>query len=139
MSKIIVSNDTKELSKVIQFISEKIDNHPHVVLKSKIQLELAIEEAFVNVANYAYDNESSENYIKINITFENQPLKAIVQIIDKGLKYNPLKSAEPNISLDATDRPIGGLGIFLIKKNTDAISYFYKNNENVLTLEKVLE
>ena len=59
--------------------------------------------------------------------------------MDSGTPYNPLDNNEPDITLDAKDRPIGGLGIFLVKKNMDSVEYEYKDNKNILTMTKKIQ
>ncbi|WP_409199496.1 ATP-binding protein [Methanobrevibacter sp. DSM 116169] len=137
MPKIIVSNNKQELNNIFKFIAKEL-NYYEIQLNYKIQLELAIEEAFVNIVDYAYPPNIINN-ITIEIILEEDPLKIIITLIDNGNEYNPLIFEHKDIHAPLKEREIGGLGILLIKKNVDFISYKYENNSNFLTLEKNLE
>ncbi len=100
----------------------------------KMHLELALEEAFVNVAHYAYDGKPG----KIEVDFDKQDDMLKVTLSDSGKPYDPLKKPDPDITLSAEKRQIGGLGIYLIKKYTDGISYEYRDGKNHLTIVKKL-
>jgi anti-sigma regulatory factor (Ser/Thr protein kinase) len=93
-------------------------------------LELALEEALVNVFHYAYPDKEGE----IKVAFQKDRHNLIIQIIDSGLAFNPLAKEDPNLSLDVGERSIGGLGVFLIKTIIDKVEYQRKNNQNILTL-----
>jgi len=92
-----------------------------------------LEEAVSNVIFYAFDDEK-EHDIKIVISLENKILS--IEIIDDGKPFDPTARKEPDVSLPAEDRPIGGLGIFLIRKMMDNVTYTRHNNLNTLTLLK---
>ena len=99
------------------------------------QFNLVVEELFVNVASYAYkDNNSGKCKISIEYNKEKQEVKLYLE--DNGIKFNPLEREEPDLNLSIEDRPIGGLGIFLVKNSMDNIEYKYENNKNILILSK---
>jgi sigma-B regulation protein RsbU (phosphoserine phosphatase) len=128
---LVVSADTANLDKVNSFILNGLDLNP----KTEMQITLSVEEIFVNIANYAYGDKSGDATVKVKN--ENDVLS--ISFIDSGTPYNPLENNEPDITLDAKDRPIGGLGIFLVKKNMDSVEYEYKDNKNILTMTKKLK
>ena len=103
-------------------------------MKLQTAICVAIEEVFVNVAHYAYGEKEGE--VKFTITFDKETRLATFQIADKGVPFDPLKKPEPDITLSAEKREIGGLGIFITKKTMDQVNYAYENGENVLTMIK---
>ena len=135
MNKLTVPAKIENLQKVMDFLGDQLDSVDYV-MKARLQLELSIEEAYVNIVNYAYELEEGEVIICCNV--DESPLKVTMQFIDYGKPYNPLKNQDPDISLNAEEKEIGGLGIFLIKKNVDDISYKYHDGKNILTIQKKL-
>ena len=95
---------------------------------------VALEEVFVNVARYAYPN--TEGDMTLHIGFDEQTRDVTFRMTDKGVPFDPLKKPDPDITLSAEEREIGGLGIFIAKKTMDSISYSYENGENILTMIK---
>ena len=98
---------------------------------------MAAEEIYINIAHYAYGGETGEAIVQIQIEEET----GICQIIfkDKGIPYNPLEKEDPNIHLSATERGIGGLGIYMVKQTMDNVEYQYLDSYNILKLEKTLK
>ena len=136
--------ETKELD-----IEAKADNLEQVItlvdsmletvdcpLKLQMQIELAVEEIFVNIANYAYAPGTGR--VHIRLTLSDPPVTAEIVFIDSGVQYDPLAKEDPDITLSAEQREIGGLGIFLTKKTMDEVSYSYSGGNNILTLRKVI-
>ena len=121
------------LSKVISFVEENLEKY-NCPIKIQTAMCVALEEVFVNIANYAYLGKDGNVVININYELENKTI--IFQIIDNGVQFNPLNKPEPNISLSVDEREIGGLGIFITKKTMDVVSYTYENDKNILTLIK---
>lgn len=99
-------------------------------LKNQMKIMVALEELFVNVAHYAYDGETG--FVTLGIDFEDKDM--IMVLKDSGKPFNPLEKADPDISLSAEERDIGGLGIFMVKKSMDDVSYRYENNQNIITI-----
>ncbi len=133
MKQIKVKADTAELDNVLSF-ADTILEELGCSVKAQMQIDIAIEEIFVNIAHYAYPEAEGEAVIyvepgdgssSVTITFE-----------DEGIPYDPLKNEDPDITLSADDRPIGGLGIFMVKKSMDEVSYEYKDGKNRLTIKK---
>ena len=106
-------------------------------MKAQMQIELAVEEIFVNIAKYAYSPEVGR--AKVRVELEQDPLKVIITFIDQGMPYDPLAKEDPDVTLSAEQREIGGLGIFLTKQTMDDVEYEYKEGHNILTIKKNFE
>ena len=123
------------LDKVISFIDQKLEQK-NCSPKLKMRIELAVEEIFVNIANYAYQDNSGN--AEIGVEFFEDPLSVTVTFIDSGIPYDPLKKPDPDIKLSSEERQIGGLGIYLAKKMADNMSYERKDGQNILKFNKNL-
>lgn len=120
-------------------VSAFVDSHLEEIdcpIKAQMQLDIAVEELFVNIANYAYAPDTGKATIRLEINEE--PLSVSITFIDNGVPYDPLAKADPDITLSAEERSIGGLGIFMVKKSMDDMFYEYKDSQNVLTIVKKL-
>ena len=131
MKSITVEAKIENVDKVTEFVNEVLEEKD-CPLKVQMQLDVAIDEIFGNIAYYAYGKGSGNATIQIEM--EDNPPK----IIDQGIPYNPLENKDPDITLDIEDREIGGLGIFLVKKTMDELSYEYVDGQNILTMKKEL-
>ncbi len=121
----------EHLEKLLGFVSEhaKEQGFTSDMLK---KIELASEEALVNVFNYAYpDKHDGEVEVSCGLDDNN---RFVIEIMDSGTPFNPLSLSEPNLTEDVSERPIGGLGIHLIKKMMDEIEYRREGNNNILSL-----
>ena len=128
------SDDT--LYTVLDAIEKQLDaNECPEVIKS-IML-VAVEEIFVNIAHYAYGGKSGEAVIHLDI--KQDPKSCQVTFQDRGVPYNPLAKADPDITLSAEERDIGGLGIYMVKKSMDEMSYRYSDGKNILVIKKNLQ
>ena len=112
-----------------------VKNNCPEVLKS-IML-IAVEEIFVNIAHYAYGGKSGEAIINLDI--QQDPKCCRVEFRDHGIPYNPLEKADPDITLSAEEREIGGLGIYMVKQSMDKVEYRYEDGCNILTIEKSID
>ena len=132
MKELFIEALTDNLDKVLAFVDEQLEA-TECSMKIQMQIDLAVEEIFVNIANYAYDPETGPATVRVDVT----PDGTVVTItfVDNGVPYDPLAKADPDITLSAEQRDIGGLGIFLVKKNMDDVSYEYVNGSNILTLK----
>jgi anti-sigma regulatory factor (Ser/Thr protein kinase) len=124
---------TESLSDVLGFVEETLESF-ECPMKIQTAISVAIEEVFVNVAHYAYPN--GEGDMSLHIGFDNQSRDITFRMTDKGVPFDPLKKPDPDITLSAEDREIGGLGIFITKKTMDSLTYAYENGENILTMTK---
>ena len=104
--------------------------------KMQMQISVAAEEIFVNIANYAYAPKSGKAIVRVEVSEE--PLAVIITFMDGGKPFDPTGKEDPNVKLSAEERSIGGLGIFMTKKIMDDVKYEYKDGKNILTLRKGL-
>ena len=121
------------LPEVIAFTEECLESFD-CSMKTSIAICVAVEEIFVNIASYAYGEGEGEATLCFGFD-ENERLMTL-EVSDEGTPFNPLERAEPDITLSAADRDIGGLGIFITKKTMDTVSYKYENGKNILTMTK---
>lgn len=121
------------LSDVLGFVDETLEGYG-CPMKIQTAVCVAIEEVFVNVAHYAYGE--GEGDMTLGIAFDEQSRVITFRMSDGGVPFDPLKKPDPDITLSAEEREIGGLGIFITKKTMDTVTYAYENGENVLTMTK---
>ena len=134
-SKLEIEAAEENLPQVMDFVESKlaaVDCSP----KAEMQIALAVEEIFINIAKYAYAPETGPATVLVEVAEE--PVMVTITFIDQGVPYDPLAREDPNVDLPAEDRDIGGLGIFLTKKIMDDVNYEYKDGKNILTLKKNL-
>ena len=124
---------TEVLSDVLGFVDEMLQTY-ECPMKVQMAVCVAIEEVFVNVAHYAYGE--GEGDMTLGIGFDEDSRNITFRMTDKGVPFDPLKKPDPDITLSAEDREIGGLGIFITKKTMDTVEYAYENGENILTMIK---
>ena len=123
------------LPEIMAFI-KKTSLHYKANEEQLMAIELAVEEAVVNIISYAYP-ENSLGSVNLSCELINQS-DLIITIYDTGKAYNPLAKKDPNINADIEHRGIGGLGVFLTKEMMDDVSYQYTKGKNILTLKKIL-
>jgi len=124
---------TESLSDVLGYVEEELESF-ECPMKIQMAVCVAIEEVFVNVAHYAYPE--SVGYMTLHIGFDEKNRTITFCMTDKGVPFDPLKKPDPDITLSAEEREIGGLGIFIAKETMDSITYAYENGENILTMIK---
>lgn len=132
---ITVMADVKNLEAVTAFVDEgleQFDCSPRI----QMQLDIAVDELFSNIAYYAYQPGTGTVTVRLEITEE--PDSVMLTFIDGGIPYNPLSHADPDTTLSAQERQIGGLGIYMVKKSMDEVSYQYTEGKNVLSIRKYL-
>lgn len=100
--------------------------------RAAMQLMVALEELYVNVAHYAYGESSGS----ITVQVEAQHGEAAIRLIDKGIAFDPLAKADPDTTLSAEERPIGGLGVLMVKKSMDVFTYERLDEQNIVTIVK---
>ncbi len=135
MKAITVPATIDQLEHVLEVVNFDLAEH-NCSTRSQMQINIAIEEILVNIAHYAYRQDSGEATVQWEITGE--PPHITIRFLDAGNPYNPLEREDPDITLPAEEREIGGLGIYLVKKSMDAMSYEYEDGKNILTIEKML-
>ncbi len=119
------------LNTVLDFIDSHLAEHGSS-MKAQMQIETAVEELFVNIAGYAYSPYTGT----VKIEFKCKDGIAWITFNDTGVPYNPLARTDPDVTLPAAARPIGGLGILMVKKMMDDVIYRYENGCNILTIKK---
>lgn len=127
-----VNNQVDELTRVAGFL-EELGEEWGLAMPLIFSLNLVLEEALTNIISYGYDDESMHT---IKIYFRKNGEVLSISIIDDGHEYDPTLRSDPDITLSAEERPVGGLGIFLIKKVMDNVEYQRKENQNYLILTK---
>ncbi|MBR0141124.1 MAG: ATP-binding protein [Ruminococcus sp.] len=135
MNELNIEASVDNLGKVIGFIEEKLET-TECKPKTQMQIETAVEELFVNIARYAYAPNTGNATVRVEVIPE--PLSVVITFIDNGVPYDPLAKEDPDITLPAEERGIGGLGIYMVKKLTDNITYEYKDGKNILSIVKNL-
>ena len=131
---IILANDISEISKLNEFV-EEIGNEFSLTPDVVFNVNLVLEEAIVNVINYAYPKEKHES---IYLSAQLHEGSIVFVLTDTGMQFDPTKAPEADITLSLEDRPIGGLGIFLMRQIMNEVSYERIDGKNVLTLSKKL-
>ena len=124
---------TESLSDVLGFVEQTLEGFL-CPMKVQTAVCVAIEEVFVNVAHYAYPEGEGE--MTLGIGFDEQSRTITFRMADRGVPFDPLKKPDPDITLSAEEREIGGLGIFIAKKTMNSLHYAYENGENILTMTK---
>lgn len=133
MKELTISATVENIEKVTDFVNsqlEEVDCSP----KAQMQINIAIDELFGNIAHYAYNPETGFATVRVEVTKE--PVSVIITFIDHGIPYDPLKQCDPDITLSSEERKIGGLGIFMVKKTMDEITYEYKDGQNIIRIRK---
>ncbi len=132
----------ENLEKVMEFVEGELEAQDWN-MGSIMQITLAVEEIFVNIAHYAYGKLDGKGIPipdtgtgPVELDLEVDGNHVCLAFKDKGVPYNPLEREDPDITLPAEERDIGGLGIFMVKKTMDEVSYKYKDGKNILTLMK---
>lgn len=130
-----IDADVAKLDEVMEFLEqnlEKVDCPP----KAQMQICVAAEEIFVNIAHYAYGPEKGKARVRVDISEE--PVTVTITFMDNGIPFDPLAKEDPDVTLAADERKIGGLGIFMTKKTMDDVTYEYKDGKNILRMKKML-
>ncbi|MCR5461562.1 MAG: ATP-binding protein [bacterium] len=126
----IFKADVAELDNLFEY-SSKLLKILEFSYKEITLINTALEEIFVNVAKYAYDDAG---FVEVTLSNDKSSVKFVFR--DSGKPFNPLDKKDPNITASSDEREIGGLGIYMVKQIMDSVVYEYTNNQNVLTLIK---
>ena len=121
------------LCDAIGFIEEELEK-VDCPMKAVMQITVCLEEMYVNVAHYAYGGNEGE----VKIIFDYQNGIASITLIDGGMAFDPLAKEDPDITLSAAERNIGGLGIFMVKKSMDDVAYSRTDGKNIFTMKKAI-
>ena len=128
---ITLPNDIATISQLSEFV-ETVCEEKGLDMALTMNLNLALEEAVVKVMSYAYPGSHGD--VKVDIKIDDQKVVSI--LTDSGIPFDPTQKGDVDTTLPAEERPIGGLGIHLVKQIMDKVSYQYVGNQNILTLEK---
>jgi len=133
MKELTVDAKPESLTEIQAFVGDELVamNCP---AGTRQQISVAVDEVFGNIANYAY--EGGEGYATVRLETETDPRAIVLTFLDSGVPFDPLTTGTPNTSLKARERKIGGLGIFMVRKLMDEISYEYADGKNVLKIKK---
>ncbi|MBQ6755879.1 MAG: ATP-binding protein [Oscillospiraceae bacterium] len=132
MSEITLAATTENIGAVTAFVDEELEK-VDCPIKAQMQIDVAIDELFSNIALYAYENGGDATVI-----FDFADGVVSLTFTDSGKPYDPTKKDDPDTTLSAEEREIGGLGIFLVKKTMDSIDYRYEDGKNILTIKKTI-
>ena len=135
MKELVVEADRKNLLEVQAFIDEQLEEVGCPML-TQTAIDIAVEELFVNIANYSYDQGKGVAVVQVSV--HDDPLSVEITFIDNGKQYDPLAKPDPDTTLSVKERKKGGLGIFMVKKSMDNVQYEYKDGKNILTISKNL-
>lgn len=135
MKELELEAKVENLPTVLALVDEQLES-VDCPMKIQMQIDVAVEEIFVNIAHYAYNPEVGNAMVRVEILPDVPSVD--ITFIDQGVPYDPLAKADPDVTLSAEERQIGGLGIFMVKKTMDDVKYEYVNGHNILTLKKGL-
>ena len=133
MKKLTIDATVENLEQVLAFVDAELEA-ADCPLKSQMQIDVAVEEIFVNIAHYAYAPDTGKAVVGVSVAGD--PATAKITFSDTGMPYNPMEKEDPDVTLSAEEREIGGLGIFMVKKSMDTMDYEYRNGQNLLTMTK---
>ncbi len=131
MKKMDIEATLDNLAKVMEFVDEQLEQ-TDCNMRIQTQIDVSVEELFVNIANYAYGDKVGDAQIMMDI----KDGTAVITFIDTGVPFDPLAKEDPDITLPADERKIGGLGIYMVKKNMDDVKYEYRGGQNITTIFK---
>ena len=133
MHELTIDAKVELLDQVLAFLDETLEAL-ECPPKVQMQLDVAVEELYVNIARYAYNPTVGPATVRVEV--EQDPLAVSITFIDHGVPYDPLKKPDPDVTLSAEERQIGGLGIYMVKKSMDGVDYEYKDGQNILRIQK---
>lgn len=133
MKELTINAVVENIDKVIAFVDEQLEGLD-CPIKAKSQIDIAVDEVFGNIVHYAYTPNIGPATVRVEI--EEKPLAVVITFIDHGVPYDPLVKEDPDITMSVEERDIGGLGIYIVKKSMDQITYEYKDQKNILKIKK---
>lgn len=133
MKELTIIATPENVDTVIDFVDEQLEEYS-CGMREKAAIDVAVDELITNIVHYAY--KPDVGYATIRVDVLKDPLTVEVTFIDNGKQYDPLANEDPDTSLPIEDRPIGGLGLLIVKKSMDYVNYEYKDGKNILTIRK---
>ena len=133
MKELTIEATPENVDKAIEFVDEMLEEYG-CGMKEQMAIDVAVDELFANIAHYAYNPETGYATVKVDVI--KVPLSVEITFVDNGKPYDPLAKADPDTTQSIEDRPIGGMGILIVKKSMDDVNYEYKDGKNILTIKK---
>lgn len=133
MKELTIDATVENIAVVTDFVKEELEKLD-CPMKVQMQVNIAIDELFGNIAHYAYNPETGRATVRVEVVRD--PLSVVITFIDNGIPYDPLAKEDPDITQSCEEREIGGLGIYMVKKTMDDISYEYREGQNILKIRK---
>ena len=133
MKEMTLRAEIAKIPELTAFVEEQLEALD-CPMKAQMQIDVAIDELFSNISRYAYPGGQGEATVRF--VFDEAERVCSVIFIDRGIPFDPLAQQAPDVNSPLADRPIGGLGIFLVRKTMDAVGYRYENGQNILTIQK---
>ena len=130
MNELYIEARLENVDEILDFIAIHCAACPPKTLK---QINIAVDEIFSNIARYAYNPEVGCATVRISVGDE-----VTIEFADSGEAYNPLAKDDPDVTLPANKRRIGGLGVFMVKNIMDSVAYRHEGNKNIMTIKKGL-
>lgn len=133
MQELTIDAVVENIPAVTEFVDGQLEaiNCP---LRAQMQIDIAIDELFGNIAHYAYNPTTGPATVRVEVVED--PMAVVLTFIDHGVPYDPLRKDDPDITLSADEREVGGLGIYMVKKSMDSITYQYRDGQNILAIKK---
>ena len=135
MKELTINATVESIPEVTAFVDGQLEALD-CPIKAQMQIDIAIDELFSNIAHYAYHPGVGPATVRVEVVED--PMAVVITFIDEGVPYDPLSTEDPDTSLSAEERQIGGLGIYMVKKSMDEITYSYQDGKNILTIRKQL-
>jgi anti-sigma regulatory factor (Ser/Thr protein kinase) len=133
MSEITIEAKIENLDEVLGFVDGQLEEL-ECPMKAQMQIDVAVEEIFVNIASYAYAPGVGDAVVRFESSQD--PASVTITFIDSGVPYDPVQKDDPDVTLSAEERGIGGLGIYMAKKAMDDMKYVYRDGQNILSISK---
>ena len=135
MKEITLTASPDQIKTVTTFVNDYLED-AGLAERSRIQVDIAIDEIFGNISRYAYYPETGSATVRVET--KDDPFRAVITFIDQGKPFNPMTTETPDTSLSVQERQIGGLGLFMVKQTMDDVSYRYEDGQNILSIVKII-
>lgn len=133
MKELTINATVENIPEVTAFVDEQLEAFD-CPMKAQMQIDIAIDELFSNIAYYAYNPDVGPATVRVEVVED--PMAVVITFIDNGVPYDPLAREDPDTTLSAEERDLGGLGIYMVKKSMDEVTYEYKDGQNILKIKK---
>jgi anti-sigma regulatory factor (Ser/Thr protein kinase) len=130
-NKITILNKLSEIQKIEAFFEEFADSK-NISMEIKFKIDMILDEILTNIISYGYNDDKEDHIIAICVTLEDENIKIVIE--DDGLPFNPLLRPPPDLTMALEERPIGGLGIYLVKSYVSNIDYTRSDEHNILSM-----